>query len=257
MIETPPETGRIVLVTGASRGIGEAIARRLAADGHRVACAARSLDALKRVADDIGGLPVALDVTDPEAIAAAVARVEAEWGPVDALINNAGVSNSAPFGRVTDADWDWMLSVNLTAGFRLSRAVVPGMVTRGWGRVVFVASNAGLTGYAYTAAYCAAKHGVIGLMRSMAAELARSGVTVNAVCPGFVETDMAREAIERIARTTGRDAESARRALTKLNPQNRLVQPDEVAFQVATLLDDGARGINGQALAIDGGQVMT
>lgn len=256
MSEPAPSTARVVLVTGASRGIGAAIARALAADGHRVACAARSVTAIEQLASEIDGLAVPLDVTDPEAITAAVARIEAELGPVEVLINNAGVSNSAPIGKITDDDWDWMIGVNLTGGFKLARAVVPGMIERGWGRVIFVASNAGLTGYPYTAAYCASKHGTIGLMRAIAVELARSGVTSNAICPGFVETDMAREAIDRIVRTTGREPAKARAALARMNPQNRLVQVDEIAHLARTLIADGARGINGQALTIDGGQVM-
>ncbi len=247
---------RIALVTGASRGIGAAIARRLAADGLRVVCAARALGSVQALADELGGLPLALDVTDGAAVADVGARVEAMAGPIDVLVNNAGVSASAPLARHSDDDWDHMLAVNLTGPFRLCRALVPGMVERGRGRVVFVASNAGLAGYPYTTGYCASKHGVVGLMRAMAAELARSGVTVNAVCPGFVETDMAREAIDRIVRSTGRDAAAAREALARLNPQKRLVQPDEVAFLVASLVRPEARGINGQALALDGGQVM-
>lgn len=247
---------RTVLVTGASRGIGAAIARALAADGHRVACAARAAAPLEAFAASIGGLAVPFDVTDRTALAPALARVEAALGPVEVLVSNAGISGSAPFAKVADADWDATIEVNLSAGFRLARAVVPGMVARGFGRVVFVASNAGLAGYAYTAAYCAAKHGVVGLMRSMAVELARTGVTVNAVCPGFVETDMARDAIDRIAATTGRDAGEARAALERLNPQRRLIQPEEVAHAVRGLVDDAARGVNGQALVVDGGQVM-
>ncbi len=250
---TPP---RIALVTGASRGIGAAIARRLAATGLRVVCAARAVDSVRALADEIGGLPIALDVTDGDAIASVGARIAADWGPVDVLINNAGVSSSAPLDKHSDADWDHMLAVNLTGPFRLCRALVPGMAARGWGRVVFVASNAGLTGYPYTTGYCASKHGVVGLMRAMAAELARSGVTVNAVCPGFVETDMARDAMARITATTGRSPEDARAALARLNPQKRLIQPDEVAALVTALVADDALGINGQALALDGGQVM-
>lgn len=247
---------RTVLVTGASRGIGAVVARGLAADGHRVAFAARDASTVAEAAAAHGGMAVALDVTDPEAIERAVAEVAARLGPVEVLVNNAGVAGSAPFGQVSDALWDQLIAVNLTAPFRLARACVPGMLARGWGRVVFVASNAGLTGYAYTSAYCASKHGVVGLMRAMAVELARTGVTVNAVCPGFVETDMAHEAIARIQRTTGRTEAEARAALERLNPQNRMVQPVEVLHLVRSLVAEDARGINGQALTVDGGQVL-
>ena len=250
------ENHRVVLVTGASRGIGEAIARGFAADGHRVACAARSAGAVSALAAEIGGLAVPLDVTDGAAISAAIGLIEGALGPVEILVNNAGVASSAPLHRTTDADWDRMMAVNLTAGFRLSRAVVPQMVSAGFGRLIFVASNAGLTGYAYTAAYCASKHGVIGLTRALAAELARTGVTANAICPGFVDTEMTNATIARIRDTTGRDAAEARKALEKMNPQRRLIEVDELVHLARTLASEGARGINGQAIAVDGGQVM-
>ncbi len=250
------QTPRTVLVTGASRGIGAAIARSLAAEGHRVALGGRDQAALAALADETGGLAVPFDVTDAPACLAAVERARDALGGVDVLVNNAGAAVSAPFARTSDADWQRMLDVNLTSGFRLTRACVPSMVQRGWGRVIFIASNAGLTGYAYTAAYCAAKHAVVGLMRALAVELGATGVTVNAVCPGFVDTDMAARAVGNIQRSTGRDAAAARAALEKLSPQKRLMQPDEVAHLVCALVDEGARGVNGQALALDGGQVL-
>lgn len=247
---------RTILVTGASRGIGAAVAEALAADGHRVAFAARSVDAIEARAAACGGLAVPLDVTDPASVTAAVATVEAELGPIDVLVNNAGVALSMPFAKTDATLWDRTLAVNLTGSYRTAHAVVPGMVARGWGRLIFVASNAGLSGYAYTAAYCASKHGMVGLMRGLAAELAKSGVTSNAICPGFVSTDMAQQSIDRIVETTGRTPEQARKALERLSPQGRMMQVDEIVHAVRSLIPDGARGINGQAIVIDGGQVM-
>jgi NAD(P)-dependent dehydrogenase (short-subunit alcohol dehydrogenase family) len=248
--------GRVALVTGASRGIGEAIARGLAADGHRVALAARSPDALERIAAEIGGLPVVMDVASAESVDAGVATIRRALGPIDILVANAGIAVSAPLTATTDAEWAAMLDTNLTGCFRLTRACVPDMVARRWGRVVYMASNAGLTGYRYTAAYCAAKHGVIGLMRTLALEVARDGITANALCPGFVETDMTRSSVERIARKTGRGEDAAREALMSLSPQQRLIQPDELVALTRFLVSDGARGVNGQALVVDGGQVL-
>lgn len=247
---------RTVLVTGASRGIGEAIARGLAADGHRVALAARTTEALDRIAHEINGFPVQMDVSDGASVEAGLAAVHRALGPVEVLVANAGIAVSAPVTGTTDADWSAMLETNLTGCFRLTRACVPDMVTRKWGRVIYMASNAGLTGYRYTAAYCAAKHGVIGLMRALALEVARDGVTANALCPGFVETDMTRASIERISSKTGRPEDAAREALMALSPQHRLIQPDELLALTRYLITDAAKGVNGQAIAVDGGQVM-
>lgn len=245
-------TPRTVLVTGASRGIGRAVADGLAADGHRVAFGARNPSDLK----EISGLAVALDVTDDASVQAALIQVEAALGPVEVLVNNAGISLSAAFTRTAPADLERLLATNLTGSFRVAQAVVPGMRARGFGRLVFVASNAGLTGYAYTSAYCASKHAVVGLVRALAVELARYGITSNALCPGFVETDMAQASIDRIVQTTGRTEADARQALEVLSPQRRMIQVDEVLHAVRMLLPEGARGINGQAIAVDGGQVL-
>ena len=244
---------RVALVTGGGRGIGESIARRLASEGLRVAVVGRSAAELERVAGEVGGFAVVADVTDTAAIAEAVRAVEAGLGPVDVLVNNAGIAESAPLERTTDEVWSRTMAVNVTAPFALSRAVAPGMAKRGWGRVINVASNAGLRGYAYTSAYCASKHALVGLTRALAVEYARAGVTFNAVCPGFVETEMTTRAVERIQKTTGRDASTARAALEALSVQKRLMTPEEVAHAVFMLVPHEARGINGQAIGLDGG----
>ncbi len=244
---------RVALVTGASRGIGRAIAERLAADGMRVVLAARSEGA----ALPGDHLAVKMDVADAASIDAALERIAGAVGGIDVLVNNAGIAESKPYSRTGDAMWQRMMDINALGPMRLCRALIPGMIARGWGRVVVVASNAGLTGYGYSSAYCASKHAVIGYMRAVALEIAKTPVTINAVCPGWVDTDMAREAVSRIADKTGKSSEDARRALERMSPQQRWVTPGEVAEVVSMLCGEGARSIHGQAIAIDGGQVMT
>lgn len=248
--------GRVALVTGASRGIGRSIATRLAAEGARVVCCARSEEAIAELAREIDGVAVPMDVADPASIEVALERIGYEVGHVDLLVPNAGVAESAPYDRTDGATWDRMMAVNCTSVVRLVQRLVPGMIARGRGRVVIVASNAGLMGYAYTSAYCASKHAVLGFMRAVALEIAKSPVTINAVCPGWVDTKMAAEAVARIAKTTGRSEDQARGALERMSPQGRLVDPEEVAAFVATLCGDGSASIHGQAIAIDGGQTM-
>jgi NAD(P)-dependent dehydrogenase (short-subunit alcohol dehydrogenase family) len=246
----------VALVSGASRGIGEAVARALATQGLRVAVAARDAAALERLAEEIGGLAVPMDVRDAASVEAGVTRVREVLGPISVVVPNAGIARSAPVHRTSDDDIQALLDVNYIGSFRLVRACLPDMLAAGWGRVVFVASNAGLVGYRYTAAYSASKHAVVGLMRSLAHEVAARGVTSNAVCPGFVETDMAQDSIDRIVRATGRTPEAARAELAALSPQQRLVQPSEVAAAVCWLVSNAALGINGQAIALDGGQTQ-
>ena len=248
--------GRVALVTGGGKGIGAAIALRLAAEGARVAVLGRDASAIQHVAIEVRGVAVEADVTRADAMERAIADVEAQLGPIAILVSNAGVATAAPLHKTDDAAWDHLFAVNVTAPFRLARALLPKMAAAGWGRVIHVASNAGLSGYAYTSAYCASKHALVGLTRALAVEFARTGVTVNAVCPGFVDTDMTTKAVQRIVDKTNRPHEDARRALEDLSPQKRLVTPEEVAHVVAMLCGDGARGMNGQAVAIDGGQTM-
>ncbi len=247
--------GRLALVTGGGRGIGAAVATRLAAVGARVVVCGRTRADLDALAASIDGVAITCDLADRADTDRMLAEVAA-LGRVDVLVNNAGAAESAPLAGTDDAMWDRLLELNATAPFRVTRSLVPAMVAAGWGRVVTIASNAGLTGYGYTAAYCAAKHAVVGMTRALAVDLGRTGVTINAVCPGWVATQMADQAIARIADKTGRGADAARDALTSMSPQRRLIEPAEVAHAVLTLCHVDARGIHGQTVVLDGGQVM-
>lgn len=253
--------GRHALVTGGSRGIGAACGRALATLGATVTLLARDRDRLTETSRRIGAETgrtvgyIAADVADRAALVAALDSAAAARGPIDVLVNNAGGAVGAPLQAVTDDDWAAALAVNLSSAFWATRAVVPAMQASGFGRVVNVASTAALKGYAYVAAYCAAKHGLVGLTRALAVELAATGITVNAVCPGFAETEMTEDAIARIAAATGRSADEARAALVAFNPQGRLVRPREVADAVAFLCLPSSAGITGVALPVAGGEI--
>jgi NAD(P)-dependent dehydrogenase (short-subunit alcohol dehydrogenase family) len=247
--------GRHVVITGAGRGIGAALARRFAADGATLTLLGRSRAALDEVAASLERADVRVatcDVSDAQSVASTFAALST----VDILINNAGQAGSAPLHKITDEHWHTMLAVNLTGTFLCTRAVLPAMLSQQWGRIVNIASTAGLRGYEYTAAYTASKHGVIGLTRSLALETARKGITVNAVCPGFTDTPMLDASVENITALTPRTAEQTRELLAGTNPQHRFVQPAEVAHAVAWLCAPGSESITGQSISVSGGEVM-
>ena len=248
------EGAPVALVTGAGRGIGRAVAIRLSREGHAVALTARHPDQLAATADACAGpaMIIPADVTDPLAVNDLFARVEAAWAPVEVLVANAGGGVSAKLTRTTDEQWQQMIDLNLTAPFRCMRRALPSMVERGRGRIVVVASIAAKIGEPYIAAYTASKHGVLGLVRSAAAELAGTGVTTNAVCPGYVDTPMTEATIAGIVARTGRTAEQATAILAAKQPGGRLITVDEVADAVWTCVSNGE--LNGVAMDVDGGE---
>ncbi len=249
---------RHALVTGGGSCIGAAIAQSLVRAGHRVTITGRRLDVLQALAARYpdGMQAVRTDVTDCDAVARAFAQATERFGPVQILVNNAGQAQSAPFAKTDAALWQRMLSVNLTGTFHCTQAALPDMLAGQWGRIVNVASTAALRGYPYVAAYVAAKHGVLGLTRALALEYAQKGMTVNAVCPGYTETELLRESISQVVAKTGRTPEQAHAAFASGNPQGRVVQAEEVADAVRWLCGDAAASVTGQAIAVCGGEVM-
>jgi NAD(P)-dependent dehydrogenase (short-subunit alcohol dehydrogenase family) len=244
---------KLALITGGGRGIGRAIALLFAQHGARIAVAARTREQVESVAREIGDTAVAFvcDVASP----ASVAEMFADLKP-DILVNNAGVAESSQFVNTSDELWHRHLAINLSGTFYCTRAALPAMLEKGWGRVINIASIAAKAGAPYIAAYAASKHGVLGLTRSVALEVATSGVTVNAICPGYVDTEMVERGVERITKRTGRSVEEAVDTLKRMSPQNRLVTPEEVASMALLLASEDGRGINGQGINIDGGTVL-
>jgi 3-hydroxybutyrate dehydrogenase len=251
-----PLEGRTALVTGAGRGIGRAVALALASAGARLLLAGRTVEPLREVAREVvaaGGLEPSgrvLDVADLEATVAALDRLHAEGVTVDVLVNNAGFATAEPLARTDLALWQRHLTVNATAAFLFTRAFVPGMLARGWGRVVNIASTAGLAGAPYIAAYAASKHALLGLTRAVAAETAGSGVTVNAICSGYVATDIVWNGARRISEKTGKPFDEAVAAMARFNPSGVLIQPEAVAAAVLELCADAAADRTGEAVAL-------
>lgn len=248
---------RHAIVTGGARGIGRAIAKSLVQHGAAVTLLGRDRASLTETAGALGAGVTAdvADVTDAEAVRAAFARAVERVGPVTILINNAGQAQSAPLHRTDAQMWQRLIAVNLTGTYHCIHTALPGMLAAGQGRIVNIASSAGQVGYPYVAAYCAAKHGVIGLTRSLALETATKGITVNAVCPGYTDTDIVRETIANIREKTGRSEAEALAALVEHNPQGRLIRPEEVANAVLWLCLPGSESITGQSIAVSGGEV--
>jgi len=252
--------GRTAVITGGGRGVGAAVAARLARAGARVLVVARTaaqVDAVARNLRDQGHDAHAepCDVSDPRSVERLAAAAAERLGRVDVLVNSAGVATAASIHKTSIEEWNRMFAVNATAAFLCVKALLPGMLERRWGRIVNVASIAGLTAGRYMGAYAASKHAVVGLTRAAAAETAAHGVTVNAVCPGYLDTDMTRETIARIVQRTGRTDAEALAAILEATPQRRLIAADEVAEAIAYLCTDAARGVNGEALVIDGGEL--
>jgi NAD(P)-dependent dehydrogenase (short-subunit alcohol dehydrogenase family) len=245
--------GRHALITGGGTGIGAAAATHLNAAGAKVSLLGRRIEPLKALAESLGGAAIQCDVTDRARIAEAFDEARAANGPIEMLIVNAGIAESAPFHKMTRDSWDRIIAVNLTAAFDCAQAALPDLMASENGRLVFVASVASLRGVPYAAHYAASKHGLLGLMRSLAAEYAKTNLTVNAVCPGYVDTPMTDQSIARVSQITGRSEQDSRSAITNMNASGRLVDPDGIGTMILTLCLPQSRDVNGAAVTIDGG----
>jgi 3-hydroxybutyrate dehydrogenase len=251
---------KIALITGGGRGIGRAIALAFAKEGATVVVSARSEEQVEAVAKEIGrnALSIVCDVSDPVSVKQLFANAQETLGRgPDILVNNAGIAESATLAQTDDDLWHRHLAINLSGTFYCTREALPAMLQRRWGRIINIASIAGKTGAPYISAYSASKHGVLGLTRSVALEVAALGITVNAICPGYVDTEMTTRAIENITSKTRHSTEEALGILEKTNPQNRLITPEEVAAVARLLASEEGRGINGQAINVDGGTVLS
>ena len=242
------------VVTGGGSGIGAAIAKAMTEAGARVTLLGRNAERLRNKAQELGTDSQVADVTDRGQVATAFAAAAEQNGTVTILVNNAGAAEAMPFGKMDDELWDSLIAVNLTGVYNCTKVAIGAMVEAGSGRVVNIASTAALTGYAYVSAYCAAKHGVVGLTRALALEYATKGVTVNAVCPGYTNTELIEKAIDKIVAATGRSRDEALAEMVKVNPQRRLIEPEEVAATVMWICQQ--ESITGQAIAVAGGEVM-
>jgi NAD(P)-dependent dehydrogenase (short-subunit alcohol dehydrogenase family) len=245
--------GRHALITGGGTGIGAAAATHLHAAGAKITVTGRRLEPIQKVASLVSGSAVQCDVTDPAQVRSAFDQARGIGGPIDLLIVNAGIAESAPFHKMTRESWDRIIGTNLTAAFECSRAAIGDLLKSENGRLVFVASVASLRGVPYAAHYAASKHGLLGLMRSLAAEYAKTNLTVNAVCPGYVDTPMTDQSVARVSEITGRSEEQSRSAITNINASGRLVHPDAIATMILTLCLPQSGDINGAAVTIDGG----
>ena len=258
---TSPDSGSLAgkhaVVTGGGRGIGRAISHSLQNHGARVSVLSRNpgIRPAKQTQEDQTAFALACDVTDRDSVFTAFSSARDRFGPIQILVNNAGQAASAPFLKTDEKLWRQLMSVNVDGVFHCSQAALPDMFSVGWGRIVNVASIAGVVGQPYITAYCASKHALVGLTRALATEVAAKGITVNAVCPGYTESDMVTEAVKNIVAKTGRTPEQALTELVGRNPLNRLIKPEEVANTVAWLCLPGSEAVNGQAIVLSGGEV--